>query len=106
MRVGAVARIHSALAMRFQELEIGFDGSSYRQRVSGAIGRLRATHHTRASLILRLCKTEDECPVGITKVVGDADLLNYVAPAADVVACDPCPCDGGPSLAAFQPAVA
>jgi hypothetical protein len=106
MRVGAVARIHSTLAVRFQELEIGFDGNSYRQRIGGAIGRLRATHHTRASLILRLRKTEDDCPVGITKVVGDADLLDYIAPAADVVACNPCPCDRGPSLAAFQPTVA
>ena len=63
-------------------------------------------HHARASLILRLRETEDYRPVGITKVVSDADLLNYVALAADIVACDPCSCDRGSSLAAFQPAVA
>src|SRR6516164_10533977 len=106
MRIGAVARIHSALAVRFQEFEIAFDGSSHRQWPCNAIGRPRTEHHARASLALRLRETEDGRPVGITKVVSDANLLNYVAPAADVVACDPCPCDSGPSLAAFQPAVA
>src|SRR5262249_4168135 len=106
MRIGAVSRIHSALAVRFQELEIAFDGSSHRQWTCDAIGRLRTEHHTRASLVLRLRETEDDRPVGITKVVCDADLLNYVAPASDVVACNPRPCDSGPSPAAFQPAVA
>src|SRR5262245_37311275 len=106
MRIGAVPRIHSALAVRFQELEIAFDGSSHCQRTCDAIGRLRTEHHARAGLVLRLRETEDDRPVGITKVVCDADLLNYVAPAADIVACDPCPGDSEPSLAAFQPAVA
>src|SRR6516164_714259 len=106
MRIGAVARIHSALAVRFQEFEIAFDGSSHRQWPCNATGRPRTEHHARASLVLRLRETEDDRPVGITKVVCDADLLHYVAPAADVVACDPCSCDSGPSLAAFQPAVA
>src|SRR6516225_1043897 len=106
MRIGAVARIHSALAVRFQEFEIAFDGSSHRQWPCNAIGRPRTEHHARASPVLRLRETEDDRPVGITKVVCDADLLHYVAPAADVMACDPCSCDSGPSLAAFQPAVA
>src|SRR6516165_2992311 len=105
MRIGAVP-LHSALAVRFQEFEIAFDGTPHRQRTCDAIGRLRTEHHARASLILRLRETEDDRPVGITKVVCDADLLNYVAPAADIVACDPRPCDSGPPLAAFQPAVA
>src|SRR6516225_11227312 len=106
MRIGAMARIHSALAVRFQELEIAFDGSSHCQRTCDAIRRLRTEHHARASFILRLRETEDDRAVGITEVVSDADLLHYVAPAANVVACDPCPCDSGPSLAAFQPAIA
>src|SRR6516165_6257576 len=100
MRIGAVARIHSALAVRFQEFEIAFDGSSHRQWPCNAIGRPRTEHHARASPVLRLRETEDDRPVGITKVVCDADLLHYVAPAADVMACDPCSCDSGPSLAA------
>src|SRR5262245_49690405 len=106
MRIGAVARIHSALAVRFQEFEIAFDGSSHGHRTCDAIDTLRTEHHALASHILRLRETEDDRPVGITKVVSDADLLNYVALAADVVACDPCPCDSGPSLAALQLAVA
>src|SRR6516162_10035216 len=100
MRIGAVARIHSALAVGFEEFEIAFDGSSHRERTCDAIGRLRTEHHARASLVLGLRETEDDRPVSITKVVSDADLLNYVAPAADVVAYDPCPCDSGPSLSA------
>src|SRR5262249_61908189 len=89
VRVGAVARIHSALAVHFQELEIAFHGSSHRQRTCDAIGRLRTEHHTRASPVLRLRKTEDDRPIGVTKVVSYANLLNYVALATDVVACNP-----------------
>src|SRR5262249_38247410 len=44
-------------AVRFQELEIAFDGSSHRQWTCDAIGRLRTEHHTRASLVLRLRET-------------------------------------------------
>ena len=106
MRLRAVARVDRALAVGFEELEIGFDGSLHRQRTCDAIGRLRATHHARASLVLRLRKTEDDCPVGIAEVVGGADLLDYVALASDVVARNPCPCHSGSSLAAFEPAVA
>ena len=106
MCVGAVARIDSTLAVGFEELEIGFDGSLHRQRTCNAIDRVRATYHARASLVLRLRKTEDDCPVGIAEVVGGADLLDYVALASDVVARNPCPCHSGSSLAAFEPAVA
>src|SRR6202011_1877872 len=98
VRLGAVARIHTTLAVDFEELEIAFDGGSHRQRACDAIGKLRATHHARTSLVLRLRKTEDDCPIGIAKVVGGADLLDYVAPASDVVARNPCPCDSWSSL--------
>ena len=95
MRFGAVARIHGALAVGFKELEIEFDGSSHRQRAYDAIGRLRATHHVRASFVLRLRKVENDCSVGIAKVVGGADLLDYVFPASDVVAGNPRSRDAG-----------
>src|SRR5262245_40767256 len=101
-----MARVDRTLAVGFEGLEVGFDGSLHRQRTCDAIGRLRATHHARASLVLRLRKTQDDCPVGIAEVVGGADLLDYVALASDVMARNPCPCDSGSSLAAFQPAVA
>src|SRR5436305_317513 len=101
MRIGAMARIHSALAMGFEELEIAFDRSSHRQWTCDAVGRLRATHHACTSLVLRLRETEDDCRVGITKVVGGADLLDYVALTSDVVARNPCPCDSRSSLPAF-----
>ena len=60
----------------------------------------------RGWLSLGLRKTEDNCAVSVTEVVGGADLLDYVAPASDVVARNPCPCDSWSSLAAFQPAIA
>src|ERR1700730_680618 len=45
VRLGAVARIHTTLAVDFEELEIAFDGGSHRQRACDAIGKLCATHH-------------------------------------------------------------
>jgi hypothetical protein len=99
-------RVDGALAVGFENFKIAFDRRSHRQRASGAIGRLRATHHPRASLVLRLRKTQNDCPVSIAEVVGGADFLEHVALASDVVARNPCPCHSRSSLAAFQPAVA
>src|SRR5215211_2220485 len=102
MRFGPVARVHSALAVGFEKFEILFDGSSHRQRGCDAIGRLHATYHARASLVLRLRKTEDDCPVRIAKVVRGADLFDYVALVSDVVARNPSSCHSPSSLAALQ----
>src|SRR5436190_19398764 len=101
-----MARVDRTLAVAFERFEVDFDGSLHRQRTCDAIARLSATHHVRASLVLRLRKTQDDCSVGIAKVVGSTDLLNYVALTPDIVARNPCPCNSGSALVAFYPAVA
>ena len=92
--------------MGLEKLEIALDGSSHRQRTTNAIGNLRATDHVRASLVLCLREIEDDCAVGVAKVVGRANALDDVAPASNIVARNPRPCGRRSSLAAFEPSVA
>ena len=106
MRFCTVARIYSAFPVGFQKLEIGFDSSPHCQRAGDPISKLPATNHVLASLVLRLREVENDPAVRITEIVGSADLLDYIAAASDLMARNPCPCDSGSSLAAFELAVA
>src|SRR5262249_1731345 len=106
VRLRAVTGVYRAFPIGFQNLEIVFDSSPHRQWAGDAISNLRAPHHVLASLVLRLRKTENGCPVRVTEIIGRADLLDYVAAASDIMSRDPCTCDSGPSLAAFELAVA
>ena len=106
MRLGAVTRVNRALAVSFKKLEIAFDSSLHGQRAGHTIGGVRATDHMNASLVLRLRKTENDYPVGVGKVVCDAEPLDDVALATHVVPRNPCPCDARSSFAAFEPAIA